>query len=78
MFLNNCGNNVGLVRWMQPCGDLKNAWILFDHVKHVVGWNTMACHIYDSIYYKVMITIIYDMQSKSMKLNVFYEQNFIR
>ncbi len=67
MFCNNYGNNVGLVRWMQPCGDLENAWIMFDHVKHVIGWTTMGCHIYDSIYYKVAIIITYDMQSKSME-----------
>jgi hypothetical protein len=59
MSLNNYGNNVGLVKWMQLCGDLKNAWIMFDHVKQVIGWTTMACHIYDSIYYKVMIITIY-------------------
>ncbi len=68
MSLNNYGNNVGLVRWMQPCGDLKNAWIIFDHVKHVIGWTVVACHIYDSIYYKVMIITIYDIQSKSMEV----------
>jgi hypothetical protein len=30
---------------MQPTGDLQNVWIMFDHVKCVAGWTTMACHV---------------------------------
>ncbi len=32
---------------------------MFDHVKRVQGWTTMACHIYESVYYKVMTIAIY-------------------
>ena len=28
--------------------------ILFDHVKRLKDWTTLACHIYDSKYYKVL------------------------
>jgi len=28
-------SGVDLVRHMQPCGDLHNCWLMFDHVKHV-------------------------------------------
>ena len=38
------GSGVDLVVRMQPSGDLKLAWIIFDHVKHVTNWTTMACH----------------------------------
>jgi hypothetical protein len=24
--------------------------IMFDRVKHVEGWTTLACHVYDSFY----------------------------
>lgn len=36
-------NSVDLVRNMQLLKPLKNAWIMFDRVKEVVGWTTMAC-----------------------------------
>jgi hypothetical protein len=36
-----------------------------DHVKHVEGWTTFACHVYDSFYYKVMMIAICDMQSEN-------------
>jgi hypothetical protein len=37
---------------------------MFDHVKRVVGWATMAYHVYDPTYYKGMTIVICDMQSK--------------
>jgi hypothetical protein len=55
---------------------------MFDHVKHVQEWTTVACHIYDPIYYKVIMIVVYDMQFKDMevqcivwrKLNVVVER----
>lgn len=29
-------------------GDLKHAWVQFDHTRRVIGWSTMACHVYDA------------------------------
>jgi hypothetical protein len=55
----NCG--IHLTRQMQLGGDLENTWMMFDHVKRVQGWMTMACHVYDPIYYKVMSIAIYNM-----------------
>jgi hypothetical protein len=49
---------------MQPGGDLEHAWIMFDHVKHVKNWTTIACHVYDSAYYRVMTIAFCDMQSE--------------
>jgi hypothetical protein len=49
---------------MQPGGDLEDAWIMFDHFKRVKYWTTLACHIYDSAYRRVMTITIYDMQLK--------------
>jgi hypothetical protein len=49
---------------MQPGGDLQDAWMMFDHVKHVKKWTTMACHVYDSTYCRVMTIVVCDMQSK--------------
>jgi len=40
---------------------------MFDHMKCVIGWTTMACHVYDLIYCKVMTSVICDMQSKDIK-----------
>ena len=28
-------------------GDLRHSWVCFDHVRRVVGWTTMAAHVYD-------------------------------
>jgi hypothetical protein len=35
MFVDGPGSGVDLVKRMQPRGDLENAWLMFDHVKHV-------------------------------------------
>jgi hypothetical protein len=56
------GSGVDLVKRMQSGGDLKEAWVMFDHVKHVKGWTTMACHVYDSQYCRVMTIAMCDMQ----------------
>jgi hypothetical protein len=52
---------------MQLGGDLQNVWIMFNHVKHVVGWTTMACHVYDLAYYTMMTIMICDMQYEDTK-----------
>ncbi len=56
------GNNSGcdLVKQMQLGGDLQTTWIMFDHVKYFKGQTTFACHVYDHVYYKVMMIAIYD------------------
>jgi hypothetical protein len=57
-------SGVDLVNRMQPGGDLEHAWIIFDHVKRVKNWTTMACHVYDSAYCRVMTIAVCDMQSE--------------
>ncbi len=52
---------------MQPGGDLLNAWIMFDHVKHVANQTTMAYHVYNLAYCQVMTIAICDMQFKDTK-----------
>jgi hypothetical protein len=46
---------------------MENAWMMFNHVKHVQGWTTMAYHAYDLVYCKVMTIAVCDMQSKVME-----------
>jgi hypothetical protein len=41
--------------------ELENDFVMFDHVKHVEGSTTMAHHVYDSIYYKIMTIAICNM-----------------
>jgi hypothetical protein len=55
-------NGVDLVKQMQLGGDLQDVWIMFDHVKRIKKWTTMACHVYDSTYCRVMTIAICDMQ----------------
>jgi hypothetical protein len=47
MSINVVGSGTSLVTWMQLAGDLQNAWIIFDHVKHVTSWIAMVCHVYN-------------------------------
>ena len=60
------GSGVDLVRRMQPGGDLQDSWVMFDHVKRVKGWTTMASHVYDSTYCRVMTIAVCDMQSEDV------------
>ena len=39
------GSGMDLVRRMQPGRNLEHTWIIFDHVKFVTNWTTMACHV---------------------------------
>ena len=55
------GSGVDLVRRMQLGGDLQFAWIMFDHVKRVVGWTSLGAHVYDPVYCKVMTICVCDM-----------------
>ena len=43
------GSGVELVNRMRQdgLGDLRHSWVCFDHVRRVVGWTTMAAHVYD-------------------------------
>ena len=52
---------VDLVKRMQLGNDHEDAWIIFYHVKRVKKWTTLACHVYDSTYYKVLTIAISDM-----------------
>jgi hypothetical protein len=39
---------------------------MFDHIKHVQAWTTMAFHMYDARYCKVMTFAVCDMQHEDM------------
>lgn len=62
IFINLLASDVDLVKHMQVGGDMKNSWIMFDHVKCLKDQTTMACHVYDNKYCKVLIIMGYDMQ----------------
>jgi hypothetical protein len=69
------GSGVDLVRRMQEGGDLENAWMMFDHVKRVKLWTTMACHVYDSTYCRVMSIACCDMQSEDADAQLVFWKN---
>lgn len=69
------GSGVDLVRRMQPGGDLEDAWMMFDHVKRVKSWTTMACHVYDSKYCRVMSIAVCDMQSEDTAAQTIFWKN---
>ncbi len=41
-----------------------------DHVKRVEGWMTLAYHVYDSFYCKVMNIVICDMRFENTKAHM--------
>ncbi len=49
-----------LVKQMQLGGNLQTTWTMFEHVKCFQGWTPLAYHVYDHVYYKVMMIAIYD------------------
>ena len=68
-------SRVDLVKRMQVGGDLQDAWIMFNHVKRVRGWTTMACHVYNSSYCRVMTIACFDMQSEDCTAQIVFWQN---
>ena len=43
------GSGIELINKMRQDGngDLRKSWVCFDHIRRVVGWTTMAAHVYD-------------------------------
>jgi hypothetical protein len=68
MFVGGIASRFDMVQWMQLGDDLQNVWMMFNHVKWIQGWTTMASHIYDSVYYKVMTITVYDMQFEDIEV----------
>jgi hypothetical protein len=62
MYVHGNGSGYDLIKRIQLGGDFQTAWIMFDHVKHVEGWTTLTCHVYDSFYCKFITIIKCDMQ----------------
>ena len=69
------GSGVDLVRWMQLSGDLEHAWIMFDHVKRVINWTTMACHDYNAAYQRVMVIACCDFQFEDKNVQIIFWKN---
>ena len=69
------GSGVDLVKRMQAGGDLQDAWIMFDNVKRVKEWTTLACHVYDTTYCKVMTIACCDMQSEDAIAQTLFWEN---
>ena len=54
---------------------MEDAWMMFDHVKRVKTWATMACHVYNSSYYRVMTIAVCDMQSEDVAAQIVFWRN---
>jgi hypothetical protein len=67
MSINDVRSGVSLVTQMLPFGGFQNAWVMFDHVKCVISWTTMACHMYNLTYCKVMTIVVCDMHFEDAK-----------
>jgi hypothetical protein len=51
---------------------------MFNHYKHVEEWTSMACHVYDLIYFKVLTIAVCDMQVKDVKFQVLMWRALLR
>ena len=60
---------------MQPGKDLENIWMMFDHVKRMGQWTTMACHVYDSTYCRVMMNASCDIESEDFDAHIVFWKN---
>jgi hypothetical protein len=65
-------SSVDLMKSMQSEGNLENAWMMFDYIKRVKEWTTMACHVYVLDYKKVMTIGTCDMQSEDTEIQVIF------
>jgi hypothetical protein len=66
-----------LVKCMQPREDLKNTWLMFDHVKRVQSWTTREVyHAYNATYCKVMTIVVCDMKSEDTKMQCMMWRKF--
>jgi hypothetical protein len=75
MSVDLAGSGVDLVKRMQCGGDMENSWIMFDHVKRLQDWTTMACHVYDSKHCKVLTIACCDMQSEDARAQTIFWEN---
>ena len=75
MFEVGLGSGVDLVTQMQLGGDFEHVWLMYDHVKRIHGWTTMACYVYDSIYQRMMTIACCDFQSKDKDAQVIFSKN---
>lgn len=64
-----------LVKLMQGKGRWRILWIIFDHVKHLKNQMTMACHVYDGQYCKVLTIVCRDMQFEDVVAHMFFLEN---
>jgi len=71
MIVDLAGSKINLVRCMQHNEDMKNSWIMFDHVQQLCDWTMMVCHVYDNKYCKILTIASCDMQSKSAQDTLF-------
>ena len=71
------GSSVDLVKRMQRGEDLQNSWIMFDHVNRVKHWTTMACHVYEPSFCKVMTIATCDMKTEDVDSQVIMWQSII-
>ena len=69
------GSGIDMLKRMQSSSNLEDAWMMFDHVKCVKKWTTMACHVYDSTYCRVMTIAVCDMQSKDVVAQSILQKN---
>ena len=69
-------SRVDLVKRMQPGRDLEHAWIMFDHVKRITNWTTMAYHVYDATYQRIMTIACCHFQSKDKDAQIIFWKNF--
>ena len=75
MFVDLPGSGVKLVKKMKVGGDMDNSWIMFDHIKRLKNWTTIACHVYDSRYCKVLTIVCCDMQSEDGLVQILFWKN---
>jgi hypothetical protein len=53
-------------------GDLQKSWVVFDHVKRVGDWTTLAADVYDPHYCGIMIIATCDMKVEDVNTQALF------
>lgn len=65
-------SGIDLVNKMRPGGELGESWVLFDFVKRMKDWTTMACHVYNPFLQELQTLAICEFKVEDTEAQVLF------
>lgn len=59
---------INFIRRMQPRNNFSHKYMIFDHIKQIKDWTTLACRVYDSIIERILAIACCDFERLSTHL----------